>query len=258
MENALVDHPVVVQPDAAPRRPAAPERVPTPRKVDLRWIAMICLLLGASGAFRYWRDFQFASLESQSKGCPFPLKEIPGVLGSWRQVDGVEAALDPEIARLAGSTDHILRSYENTTTGEKATVLVIYGLALNVWGHTPDICYTNTGYKSLSAGREVMIPVKDAATPVPFREGLYGMFQGGAASYHDVFHSFRNAGEWRPNMESRWKQFRYNPGMFKIQVERLIKDPAKIDDSCQDLLAALVASIESRIRESGPAVAAAK
>ncbi|OJW20981.1 MAG: hypothetical protein BGO49_29955 [Planctomycetales bacterium 71-10] len=257
MDNALIDQPAAAPaPDQAPPRPGesdAPARKPLGWKVDVRSLALIALLLGASGTYRYWRDYQFSTLESQSRDSPFPLKEIPTILGGWRMVDGAEATLDPQIARIAGSTDHIVRTYQDAATGEKATVLVLYGPALLVFAHTPGVCYPSVGYKAMAEPQDVTIPGTEGATGPLFRHELYGRSQGGAVQMSDVFHSFRNGGVWTPEMASRWKQFRYNPGMFKIQVERTVKDSEARDEPAFDILAALVAEIEARIKAAAPA-----
>lgn len=228
--------------------PKSPKTAPTKRT----WlaVALVCLLLGASGAVRYWRDFQFSLLENQSKEAPFPLKNLPMIVGSWRALEGVETTLDPEIAKIAGSSDHILRTYVNDETGDRASVLVLYGLASLVWGHTPQVCYPAVGFRPLMDYRDVDIPLEGGGK-APFREALYGKTEAGATSRHEVYHSFRNAGEWRADMADQWKRFRSNPGMFKIQVERRAKS-AEIDDgACRDLLAGLVEAIEKQV--SAPA-----
>lgn len=248
MENALVDQPAASPSEAVVRRPQSTGR-PSVWKLDMRWLAMICLLLGVSGAVRYWREFQFASILTREKESPFPLKEIPTVLGEWRMIEGAEATLDPEIARIAGSSDHIVRNYENQRTGETATVLVLYGLAELVWGHTPEVCYPATGGKAVSPTRTLMIPgAEEQAPPTPFSEGVFGRLEGGTTVYHDVYYSFRNAGTWDPSMGGRWKLFRYNPGMFKVQVQRTIKTPEPPDEACNGLLGSLVTEINSRAR----------
>ena len=251
MENALVDQPTTTHSEPVVRCPQITKR-PLSWKFDVRWLMTICLLLGASGAYRYWRDSQFASIVSREKESPFPLKEISTVLGDWRMVEGAEATLDPEIAKIAGSSDHILRVYEHQTTGERATVLVLYGLAELVWGHTPEVCYPATGNKAIGTPRDLMIADADGSgPPTPFRQGVYGKFDGGAALYHDVYYSFRNAGTWEPSMGGRWKLFRYNPGMFKVQVERQIKTSIPADEGCNDLLAALVAAVDEKTKQAG-------
>lgn len=260
MENALIDQPAATALEPVDRASDAARPRPA-RKIEVRWVVMIGLLLGVSGLIRYARDFQFQALEDESKVAPFPLKDIPTLLGGWRMEEGAETTLDPQIARLAGSSDHIVRSYVNEKSGEKATVLVIYGLAPLVWGHTPEICYPSSGYKEVTPPHDVMVDVQDPTLAVPFREAVYGLFQGGASSYHDVFYSFRNAGEWIPDMGKRWKRFRSHPGMFKIQVERQVKSAGATDEACHDLLAALVAEIETRLKAgpaASPAVASAE
>lgn len=251
MENALIDQ------QAAPgeRTPAAavpaPARGPARWKADVRNLILVGLLLGVSGGYRYWRDYQFSALEAQSRESPFALKEVSTALGGWRMVEGAETTLDPQIARLAGSTDHIVRTYENAETGERVTVLALYGPSLIVFGHTPEVCYPSTGYKPMAAPDDVTIPGVDGGSDALFRHARYGLFEGGASRVNEVYHSFRNGGVWSPDMASRWKQFRYNPGMFKIQVERVAQSSDPRGEGVYDLLAALVAEIDGRLR--GPA-----
>jgi hypothetical protein len=257
MDNALIDQPVAAPDHGAPPGGPAAAREPSRRRADLRNLILVGLLLGASGGYRYWRDHQFSTLEAQSRNAPFALKEISTVLGDWRMVEGAEATLDPRIARLAGSTDHIVRTYENAETGEKATVLALYGPALLVFGHTPDVCYPSTGYKPMGKPDDVTIPGADGAPDALFRHGRYGWFEGGGSRVNEVFHSFRNGGVWSPEMASRWKQFRYNPGMFKIQVERVVRgDGAAEARATHALLASLVAEIEGRAGAAGAAATA--
>jgi len=246
MSSTLTDQ---TTPAKAPKTPKT-----APARRNWRLVAVVCLLLGVSGAVRYWRDLQFLQLENQSKSAPFPLKELPMVVGSWRALEGVEATLDPEVARIAGSSDHILRSYVNDKTGDRASVLVLYGLATLVWGHTPEACYPAVGFHPLAAARDVPITLEDGKS-VPFREALYGKSRAGAASYHEVYYSFRNAGEWRTEMAGQWKRFRTHPGMFKIQIERRVKSADLDDEACRDLLAGLVEEIEKRA--SDPAISIA-
>jgi len=252
MSSTLANHPTPLKNPESPPAAAAKETGPTGR--NWRLVAVVCLLLGISGAVRYWRDFQFLQIENQGKIAPFPLKELPMVLGSWRALEGVETTLDPEIARVAGSSDHILRTYVDDKTGERATVLVLYGLAPLVWGHTPEVCYPAVGFQPLVAPRDAPITLENGKT-VPFREALYGKSQAGASSYHEVYYSFRNAGEWRTEMASRWKRFRSHPDMFKVQIERLVKTAELGDGVCHDLMAGLVEAIEKRTSDSPISVA---
>ena len=74
------------------------------------------------------------------------MKDLPQTLGDWRRQEGSEIKLDPEIARIAGSTDHVIRTYSNATTGQSLSVLILFGPAQIVYGHRPEICYPSAGY----------------------------------------------------------------------------------------------------------------
>lgn len=252
MSSILSNHP------PASKTPESPPSPPAKRTDSAGWnrrlVVAACLLLGISGATRYWREFQFLQIRNQSKDAPFPLKELPMVVGSWRALEGVEATLDPEVARIAGSSDYILRTYVDEATGERATVLVLYGLASIVWSHTPDICYPAVGFQPIVPPRDAPVTLSDGSE-VPFREALYGKSEGGSASYQEVYYSFRNAGEWRPLMSDQWKRFRSNPGMFKIQIERRANGTTLDSGACNGLLAGLVEAINERT--SNPSVSVA-
>ncbi len=255
MSSTLTDHPTTSNktPASSQASPTPPTAGPTGR--GWRLVVVVCLLLGISGAVRYWREFQFLQIKNESETAPFPLRELPMVLGSWRALEGVETTLDPEIARVAGSSDHVLRTYVDDKTGERATVLVLYGLATLVWGHTPEACYPAVGFQPLVAPRDAPIALEDGRT-VPFREALYGKSLAGSSTYHEVYYSFRNAGEWQPDMSGQWKRFRSHPGMFKIQIERRVKSAELGDEVCNDLLAGIVEAIEKRTSDSSISVAA--
>src|SRR5262245_48970477 len=81
-----------------------------------RWLFVTAILLGVSGGVRFWRDRQFDTVAKEGSISPFPLKELPRVLGSWHMVEGSEVPLDPEVARIAGSSDHLLRVYMDERT----------------------------------------------------------------------------------------------------------------------------------------------
>jgi EpsI family protein len=211
-----------------------------------RWILIACILLGLSGAVRHWRSLQFLAIENQSKESPFPLREIPYVLGTWRSLEGTEATLDPEIARIAGSSDHVIRAYVDDKTGERVTVLLLYGPSQAVWAHTPEVCYPASGFTTVIPSREIQVPLEDSARTAAFREALYGKTRGGLTELSEVYYSFFNAGVWRSDMSGQWKQFRYHPGMFKIQIERRVKTPQLGDSPAKGLLALLVREIEER------------
>jgi hypothetical protein len=244
MENALIDQPA--PPSTQPRSRSELSKLLAVAKSNGRWIVIVCVLLGLSGTVRHWRSLQFLTLENQSKESPFPLKEIPYVLGTWRAAEGAEATLDPEIARIASSTDHVIRAYVDDKTGERVTVLMLNGPSQFVFAHTPDVCYPASGFAAVIPSREIQIPIEGEARTAAFSEALYGKSLGGLTELSEVYYSFLNGGVWRSEMAGQWKQFRYHPGMFKVQVERRVKTPQLGDSPTKGLLALLVKEIERR------------
>jgi len=227
-------------------------RPPRSHRQEWVWLAAVGLLLGLSGTVRYWREWQFENLSKQSEAPPFPLRQLSKDLGSWREVEGTETTLDPQIARTAGSTDNILRTYENQQTGEKAVVMVLYGLANLVWGHTPEVCYPAAGFQKVSKPEDTRIDVPDSPTRPLFRRERFAKSRAGTGIYEEVYHSFLNAGQWGVDQGARWKSFRYHPGMLKIQVQRQITSLDEGEsESVRELLGSLVREIERQMSGSG-------
>ncbi len=212
------------------------------------WAVVACLFLGISGGIRFWREQQFASLIAESGSAPFSLDELPRTLGDWRSDEGDDGRLDPNVARIAGSSDHVVRRYLNEKSGDELTALIIYGLADRVYGHTPDICYPAAGYQLVEGpvDREVKVPGLKA--PVRYRWAIYMRRIGGIGSYQEAYHTFYYNGDWVPDASDRWKLFRYHPGMFKIQLARPISALSdEVHRPSEEMLRALVQEISSRV-----------
>jgi uncharacterized protein DUF3485 len=219
-----------------------------PTRFEWRWIAFVCMLLGISGGIRYWRAWQFQSLSKESEVPPFPLKEFPKDLGGgWRAVEGSETTLEPEIAQIAGASDHLIRTYVGDS-GESVVVMILYGLAYRVWPHTPDVCYPANGFKSVPPSGDVEIQVPDTTTKARFRMQNFVKFKTGQGDYREVYHSFLNAGEWGLDMAKNWKSFRHHPGMFKVQVQHQGSSLSgnTESNSVKQLLGRIVVEIERR------------
>jgi hypothetical protein len=243
MDNALIDD--VVSRETQRKRRGIRELL---KKPEWTWTLLVCVVLGVSGGLRYLRDWQFQSLNKEKEKPPFPLKEFPKILGDWHEVEGTEITLDPQIARIAGSSDHLIRTYLNDRNGEQVSVMILYGLAYLVWPHTPDACYPAAGFKSVPPSRDVEINVPETTIKAQFREQNFAKYQTGAGIYQQVYYSLRNAGEWGLNPENRWKSFRYHPGMFKVQVQRQVAAVGKAENSSlEELLGRIIQEIEQRL-----------
>jgi hypothetical protein len=211
-------------------------------------MAVTCMLLGISGGVRFWRELQFRTLAQESAICPFPLDDLPRDLKDWTSVKEQDSQLDPEIARIAGSSDHIVRTYKNKKTGEQVSALVLYGLAASVFGHTPEVCFPSVGYKQSRASSDHPLSIPDSTTPGKYRSAFFTKSVGGIGSYEEeaVYYTFLHNGEWLPELLSRWKSFRYHPAMFKIQLQHHASRLATEDRPAESLLCEIAQEIDRR------------
>jgi hypothetical protein len=230
-----------------------------PRTSISPWALMVitCIFLGISGGVRFWREWQFGRLEQESATCPFPLADLPRDFKDWSVVEGSDKHLEPEIARIAGSSDHIIRTYRNKNTGEEVMALVLYGPANSVFAHTPEICFPSVGYyqSRASVDRQLSIPnstISGGYRSAYFTKNIPGI---GAFEEEEVFYTFQHNGEWMPELTSRWKLFRYHPSMFKIQLQRHASRLATEDRVAESLLSQIVQEIDSRVSRNKTQVA---
>jgi hypothetical protein len=213
------------------------------------WLAVTCVLLSVSGGIRFWREQQFRTLARDSATCPFPLNELPRSSGTWSAQEGKDSQLDPQISQLAGSSDHFIREYKDTKTGETATVLVLYGSADSVFGHNPDICYPSVGFQHVIPPLDRGLTTSTSEKPVTFRASYFTKLVAGVPQYVEVFCTFLHNGQWLPDVASRWKMFRSHPGMFKIQIQRQTAGLTTEDSPIESLLRVTVDEIERRLNQ---------
>ena len=138
------------------------------------WMVLACLLLGGSGGVHAWQDHRFATIQGRVESAPFALKDLPMTLGDdeWGVRDGAQRTLDPEVARVAGCTDSVIRTYTNSTTGVSLTVLILFGPARDVFSHVPEVCYPAAGY-ALAEAPLLRSVVNGAGPPAEFRTEVF-------------------------------------------------------------------------------------
>lgn len=208
-------------------------------------VALAVALLTASALGRAWQARRVDQMLRDGRVAPFRLADIPTTLGTWV---GHDEEMDPIIARATGSTDRINRVYQDTVTGQKVWVIVLFGPSSEMFIHAPEVCYPASGYDCVRGpiSRELAV----GSDRLPFVELVYLKGEGGQADQQDVFYSWRYGGRWTPG-RTNMKGFERIPGMFKVQVSRPTKDQ-ELDNlgegnPCESFLAKLMPDIEQRI-----------
>jgi hypothetical protein len=217
-------------------------------------MVVACLLLGISGGIRFWRGWQFAILSAKSVASPFPLNELSKTYRDWRALE-TEVSLPPEVARLAGSSDHVVRTYLDKKTNEQVSSLMLYGLSEKVFCHSPEICYPAAGFQLYQGPVDREIQVPGLKAPVRYRWAIYMKRVSGVAHYEETYHTFCINNEWVPDAGVLWKMFRHYPGMHRIllscQTTNLRPEWALKNEGSrpsEELLAAIAREISSRLR----------
>jgi len=213
-------------------------------------MALACVLLGASGGVRWWQDHRFATKQSRVEISPFPLKELPQTFGDWQMREGSEKSLDPEVAQVAGCTDHVIRTYSNSITGVSLTILILFGPAHAIVSHRPEVCYPSAGYRMIESPLSRVID-NGKGPAAEFRSEGFAR-EGGQRRREEVQYSFFHGNRWSPDANRFWKDFRHYPSMLKVQVQRHVSETEKrvVNNPTEQLLALLIPEIERRVAQT--------
>ncbi len=115
-------------------------------------------LIGVSGAAAgLWTHRWVPSRSLQEAAAR--LHEVPLKLEDW---DGTEGTLDERMIAQADLAGYIARKYTNRRSGAVVSVLIVCGRSGPVCVHTPDVCYTNSGYEQTATR-----PHRTAVTGAP-------------------------------------------------------------------------------------------
>jgi len=204
-------------------------------------------LLATSGAVRAWQDSRTEGDRSRVVASPFPLKTLPAAVGKWKVIEGQEVQLDPQVARLAGSVDSLIRSYFDEDTGVVVTVLVLLGHVNAVSLHTPEVCYPAVGYHSDDDSLDVNIV--SGSVPAQFRSVVFRRAGGTANDRQEVFYSFRFKGLWSPYVSGSRSDRLRNPILYKVQVQRAVtaKERRSTNNPTERFLSEFLPELEKRI-----------
>jgi hypothetical protein len=245
-------------PVAAPPEKTAEAR---PRRgwATILWALVACILLGSSAVVRGVQERRHQDEASYLASCPFPLKQIPTTLGVWQLAPEGDMTLDKLTMRITGGTDYILRTYADDLTGVKLVVLLLFGPVEPVVPHTPEVCYPANGFGTAedSMIRELEYSYRDpggqeARRKASFRSAVYQKSVGRGVIREGVFYSFRLDGQWSPDVASGKKFPRRNPGVFKVQVQRIVvegerRNDKTLKDPIEEFLTILIPEIEREI-----------
>lgn len=216
------------------------------------WMILACVLVAASGVVRVSQERLFADAARAAEKPPFTLRDLPQSLNGEWQMEGEELELDDRTQQIAGCTEHMYRDYVDNHTGVVLRVLVAFGPAIQVFPHSPDVCFPAHGYKPRgeTRRREVALKSSDPDSTATFNAMTFGRSGGGSEELVEVYYSYWHDDHWDPEAKQTKHRFQHRPAMFKVQVERTInpnETKAPSQSPIEEFIAALVPEINQRL-----------
>ena len=247
-------------PNTNPVGPSSSDGGPNrPRRFGTSWIwpTLAIVLIGASAIFRGWQSSRIEAAAESVEVAPFPLSEVPKQLGTWKAIGGDEE-LEADILEIAGASDYLSRNYIDERTGQEISVLIVFGPAEEIVGHTPVVCYPAVGFQPSDKSQDHRLGLK-LEHPIRFRSTVFTKGEGSVVDREEVYWAFRHQGIWSPTAQSTRKSFRTNPAMFKVQVQRRVNSSERrgLNNPSEALLEQLVPFLEQKITETDSANPAA-
>jgi EpsI family protein len=207
-------------------------------------VALACaVLLGSAALRRNQAERISKTLDAQRHAPAIKLASVPLDLGPWK---GQDTDLDPLIARATGSDQIVTRRYVNQQTGATIDAILLYGPAVEVYLHAPEVCYPAAGYAQV-AGPETR-EIKAGALSAPFRSLVYSKGEGGPGELQEVYYSWWYNGRWNAATGVQ-KRFERIASMYKVQLARRVNPGEKRDvgNPCESLLRELLPDLDRRM-----------
>lgn len=152
------------------------------------------------------------------------LARIPTTVGPWVGTDDPKD--DPtmqKMMKVVSAIDWLSREYRNRKTGERLTVLIMYGPAGPLADHTPDVCNTSQGFQLVgSRSRQAFdLPGGGTASLWSARYAKPGV----SPIAYQVSWAWGTDGNWSASSDPH-KEFVTRRAIFKLYVTRAVSAAA--------------------------------
>lgn len=139
---------------------------------------------------------------------------LPDAFGPWRSVSS--DPLTADVLAMLQCRDHESRSYANTETGERVSLILLAGKAGPMVSHTPEVCYESAAFEVVAPARPEEIrqsgQTSDVFDRVIFRSNSV------AGEMQAVHYAWRRAeGSWQAPRNPRMT-LGGAPILYKLQL----------------------------------------
>lgn len=186
------------------------------------------LIIATSVVQGIWTDRWTPTYSEELDAYANALRKVPKVLanGEWEMQDTTE--MDPREREAAGAVGDLSRTYRNPHTQEVVNVYMICGPSRSVAIHTPDKCYTNSGFRMEDKIQRFTIPF--AGTSSEFRTAMFIKEDTTSSQPLRVFWAWNSDGTWEAPEYPRMKYGGRTP-LNKIYLITRGSPTESVDDS---------------------------
>jgi hypothetical protein len=202
-------------------------------------IAAVVVLLFSGLVHGLWTDRWSDRAELQAAAAR--LKRLPTKLDDWEGEDMPSRG-------SGGLTGTLSRRYVHRPTGRAVTVFLGCGKAGPVSIHTPDVCYTASGFKEVAKQRYTL-PVSSASPGSAFMTALYRRDRADSQSQLRIFWSWTSGGGRWEVAENPRIAFVNRPLLYKVYVLRETgAAPDSVEtDPCVELMNRLLPALQREV-----------
>lgn len=203
--------------------------------IGLALAASLTLVSGVAHGFLDGRWAQQSDLKSFGNG----LGELPESVGDWDLVEQSELA--DNARRLLRCHGSLVREYQNSNTGDRVSIALLFGPRGPIAVHTPEVCYSSVGTKP--DGPRLARTVAIDGVDHTFWKTKF-MREPNPEPVFEVWYGWSDGGKW---FASEHPRFWMTENLFKIQLS----GPASEFDSnsaCRDFLTAFLPDVQEYLQ----------
>jgi hypothetical protein len=141
------------------------------------------------------------------------LDGFPDAIDGWRQSSAPEVSAD--VLRELQCQGTVNRLYRQPTNGRSAHVTMLLGPAGPIATHTPEVCYSTTGYEIIGEQSRVTIETVDHKTHQFWVTQVRR--RDATGDFIRVYHAWNANGTWAAPDNARLA-FTFSPYLYKCQI----------------------------------------
>src|SRR5262249_18423147 len=116
------------------------------------------------------------------------------------------------------------------------------------------VCYPSAGYRPVAETLTRPLASGSGRPTAEFASQVYARRNDQRRWAQEVYFSFRYGDRWSSDPGRFWKEFRHNPSMFKVQIQRAVVESElsrrELNNPTEQFLALLLPEIERRIAQA--------